>query len=407
MEVLPWVNISTESKCRGQLHECLNCPYSYWDYDTTHDYTSSWVPVGTESVCQQYVTVCSTCGYSYVTKTKTSHNMDVLLWANVSTESICRKKLHECLDCPYSFWEYDNSHDYTPSWIQIGQAAVCREQKETCSTCGYSYIDVVDTTHNMDVLPWVEVSSSDHCRKRLHECLDCPYYYWEYDNTHSLSSSWVPVGIAGVCQQYVTSCSKCNYSYVTATDTSHNMEVLPWVNISSDSYCRGQLHECLDCPYQYWDYDTTHDYVWTAASVAGVAGHEQLCSTCKHAINLGVHQYSSSDWTSMGSSGESRLCTICKLSASKQTRSHSLEYLPWANVKTASTCKKRLVECTHSTCSYSYWDTDTTHSYSSWTSCSSTQHKRTCSDCGYVAYADHTITYIGGEIKCSVCNYKP
>lgn len=53
---------------------------------------------------------------------------------------------------------------------------------------------------------------------------------------------------------------------------------------------------------------------------------------------------------------------------------------------------------------YAYLPPACTHSYSAWTSYSSTQHKRTCSKCGNVQYGSHYGT-TAGLGRCVVCKY--
>jgi hypothetical protein len=64
-----WIVVATSSTCRRRLASCVNCSYSYYQYDYTHSYPSG----ATYYSSTQHYHTCGDCGYrKYEAHTYTS-----------------------------------------------------------------------------------------------------------------------------------------------------------------------------------------------------------------------------------------------------------------------------------------------------------------------------------------------
>lgn len=249
----------------------------------------------------------------------------------------------------------------------------------------------------------------------------------------------------------------CNYCGATRTAPGHHYVTMPWVTVGTSGTCKKQLFACSNCSDEYWVYDTSHTWsddctdeycndcgyhraapghamstpLWVAVGQPGVCKiFTNYCTRpgCSYTQIVSTDASHSFPAWSFNSSSHWRSCSECGYQ-DPSTGAHSYSY-SWQNVGTLGTCRRQIATCG---CGYSYVSsTDTSHTYNSWTSISSSQHRhscttcgyvqdgnhsfsawsystssvhrRTCSGCGYAQTQSHTWTYVGGGVyRCSVC----
>lgn len=372
---MPWIIEGTEDICRKQLVSCSNCSSEYWEYDHSHTWTD----------CED--AYCNDCGFQ---RTPPGHAMSTPLWESVGESGLCRVFKNHCTrdGCTYTqIVSTDTTHSYSPE---------CTDT--TCNDCGFvrptvpghSYLNCVDTTcevcgatrtapgHHYVTMPWVTVGTSGTCKKQLFACSNCSDEYWVYDTSHTWSDDCT--------DEY---CNDCGYHRAAP---GHAMSTPLWVAVGQPSVCKIYTNYCTrpGCSYtQIVSTDASHSYSPECT--------DTTCNECGYVRTAPGHSYTYR-WVNVSTSGTCQkrvgTCSVCGDSyVSSYDYSHT--YNSWTSISSS----QHRHACT--TCGYVQ---DAPHTFSSWTYSTSSVHKHTCSGCGYAQTQSHTWTYVGGGVyRCSVC----
>jgi len=241
-------------------------------------------------------------------------------------------------------------------------------------------------------------------------CNICDGYMVENHNS-------VTYGIYTGSPSHGSKCSECNTNIYTC---SKSISAGTWMKVSSKDICRTRNISC-DSGHSETEKDITHTInsnnicidcgfsgtniwcLWVLHSWSDVIKEKistqdqcykttQKCSKCKQNRELIV------DAHSFGSLCTNTYCQNCDYS---RPVTHDLEQY-YQNASTATVCRYIKSKCKNCTFDQTI-QTDVTHDYTAWSSISSSQHNRSCTDCGYVETKSHTYSN-SCDTTCNDCS---